>query len=193
MTNPAPRNIVLETPNHIIRSVERGDASESWCKWTADPVAARTLNARPTALTMDQLRTYIDRFDRSTGHLLGIFEKDTGRLVGIRSIYVDFARKEFYDNILIGEPDARGKRARTESTDAVLPYFFEEMGLESSVCSILADNAHMLALVERKGWTRERTETKPRADGSGMIDVMVFRLTRETWRRKMRERAERAT
>lgn len=193
MTKPAPRNIVLETPNHVIRTIERGDASENWCKWTADPAAARTLNMSPRELTMDQLRAYIDRFDRSTSHLLGIFEKETGRLVGIRSIYVNVDAKEFYDNILVGETDARGKRARTESTDAVLPYFFEDMGLKSSVCSILADNAHMLEIVARKGWVHERTETKPRAIGAGVVEVMMFRLTREAWRRHMRERAARAS
>jgi RimJ/RimL family protein N-acetyltransferase len=190
MATPA-RNVALETPSHIIRTVERTDANEDWCKWTADPVAARMLNARPRELTIDQLRAYIDSFDRSTRHLLGIFEKDTGRLIGIRSVYIDFDRKEFYDNILVGETQDRGKRARTESTDAVLPFFFEELGLESSVCSILADNAHMLEIVARKGWVHERTSPKPRADGNGTIDALTFRLTRDVWRQKTRERAPR--
>jgi RimJ/RimL family protein N-acetyltransferase len=193
MTHQAPRNIVLETPNHIVRTMERGDATESWCKWTADPLAARTLNMAPRELTMDQLRGYIDRFDRATSHLLGIFERESGRLVGIRSIYINFAAKEFYDNILVGEADARGKRARSESTDAVLPCFFEQMDMLSSTCTILADNAHMLEIVARKGWVHEGTETKPRAIGPGTVKLMKFRLTRETWRRKMSERLARAS
>lgn len=188
---PPPRLIRLETPNHIIRTVERADANESWTKWTLDPVAARQLNSRPAEMSMEQLHAYIARFNRVTSHLLGIFEKETGRLVGIRSIYVNFATKEFFDNILIGEVDARGKRARTESTDAILPFFFEELGLESSLCTILADNTHMLEIVARKGWVQERSEMKPSAAG-GMIEVRLFRLTRETWRRKMRERAAQA-
>ncbi len=192
MDKPAPRTIVLETPNHVIRTMERGDVCAEWCKWTADPVAARALNAKPVEMTMEQLHAYVERFDRSTSHLLGIFEKETGRLVGIRSIYIDFAHSEFYDNILVGEPDARGKRVRTESTDAVLPYFFEEVGLKSSVCGILADNTHMLEIVARKGWVHEGTEIKPRANGPGAINVMKFRLTRDVWRAKMRDRTARA-
>ncbi len=188
---PQPRLIRLETPSHIIRTVERTDACESWTKWLLDPVAARQLNSRPVEISMEQIHAYIARFNRVNAHLLGIFERETGRLVGIRSIYVNFETKEFLDNILIGEVDARGKRARTESTDAILPYFFEDLGLESSLCTILADNTHMLELVARKGWVQERSEMKASAAG-GMTEVRVFRLTRETWRRKMRERAAQA-
>jgi len=187
---PPPRNIRLETPHHIVRTAERADATERWCKWLLDPVAARRLNARPFEFTMDQLRKYIDGFDRSTSHLLGIFEKDSGLIVGIRSIYVDYRQKEFFDNILIGEVQARGKHARAESTDVILPFFFEELDLESSRCTILTDNAHMLEIVARKGWVHERTDMKPSAAGGHMIEIRHYRLVRDTWRRKMRERAE---
>ena len=190
--NREPLTIHLETPNHIIRTVERTDACESWTKWLLDPVAARQLNSRPAAMSMEQLHAYIARFNRVNSHLLGIFEKETGRLVGIRSIYVNFATKEFFDNLLIGEADARGKRARAESTDAIQPYFFEELGLESALCSILAENTHMLEIVARKGWVQERSEMKPSTAGDRMIEVRLFRFTRETWRRKMRERAAQA-
>jgi len=80
---PPPRIIRLETPNHIIRTVERGDACESWTNWLLDPLTAQRLNARPAKLSMEALHAYIDRFDRSTKHLLGIFEKDSGRLVEV--------------------------------------------------------------------------------------------------------------
>ena len=187
--SPPPRTIRLETPNHIIRTVERDDACESWTNWLLDPLTAQRLNARPVKLGMEELRAYIDRFDRSKSHLLGIFEKDSGRLVGVRSIYIHYPAREFFDNILIGEAADRGKRARTESTDAILPFFFEELGLESSLCTILADNTHMLEIVARKGWVHERTQMKPSATGSGAVEVRQFRLTRDVWRRKMRERA----
>ena len=190
---PPPRIIRLETPHHVVRTAERADATERWCKWLLDPVAARRLNARPFEFTMDQLRKYIDGFDRSTSHLLGIFDKETGLIVGIRSIYVNFHTKEFFDNILIGEVEARGKHARAESTDVILPYFFEELGLESSLCTILADNVPMLELVARKGWVHERTEMKPSAMGGGMLEIRQYRLTRDTWRQKMRERAQRTS
>jgi RimJ/RimL family protein N-acetyltransferase len=187
---PKPRIIRLETPHHIVRTVELTDATERWCKWLLDPEAGRVLNMAPTEMSMDQLRAYIARFDRSTSHLLGIFDKQSGLLVGIRSLYIDYDTKEFLDNILIGEPDERGKFARSESTDAILPYFFEELGLESSRCTILGHNAQMLDIVVRKGWVHERTDAKPSSTGGPPVEVRHYRLTRESWRQKMRERAQ---
>jgi hypothetical protein len=154
----------------------------------ADPTAAHQLNARPTALTIPQLEAYIDRFDGISSHLIGIFEKTAGRLVGIRSIYVDYAKKEFLDNILIGEPDARHKTARSESTDAISPIFFEELGMLASRCAILAENTHMLELVVRKGWVLEGTESKSASTGGPPRTLHHFRLSRDVWRQKRAER-----
>ncbi|MDZ4741258.1 MAG: GNAT family protein [Alphaproteobacteria bacterium] len=185
---PSPRIIRLETPHHIVRTAELSDATQRWCKWLLDPATSRLLNAKPAEMTMENLRTYIARFDRSQSHLLGIFDKQTGLIVGIRSLYVDYVRKEFQDNILIGEPEERGKFARTESTDVIMPYFFEELGMESSRCSVLAYNSRMLEVIARKGWVLERTTMKPSAAGGPPIEVRHYRLTREVWRQKMRER-----
>lgn len=184
MTEPqaAPRRFYAETPNYIVRTIEPADANERWCKWLLDPVAQRQLNAAPVEFTMEQLHAYIARFDGVRAHLTGIFEKPSGRLVGIRSIYVDLAKKEFLFNVLIGEPDDRGKRARTESLEVVFPFFFEELGMLAARCSILADNEQMLALVISRRWTLERTELKTAANGGPPRKLHHFRLTREAWR-----------
>ena len=192
-SQPAPpsRTIRIETPHYIVRTVDASDATERWCKWLLDPATCRQLNMAPTEMSMDRLRAYIARFDRSTSHLLGIFEKESGLIVGIRSIYVDHGAKAFLDNILIGEVEARGKHARAESTDAIQPYFFEALGLESARCTILGHNSHMLEIVARKGWVHEHSDFKPIAGGGQMVEIRHYRLTRETWRRRMRERAAR--
>lgn len=195
MLKPQPATpliIRLETLHHIVRTVERADATERWGKWFLDPTAARHLNLRPFEMSLDRLRGYIDGFDRVTSHLLGVFDKETGMIVAIRSIYVDFARREFLDNILVGEVEARGKYARAESTDAILPYFFEELDLESSRCTVLGENKKMLELVARKGWVHEGSELRPSVVGGAPIEVRRYRLDRDTWRQKMRERAAHA-
>ncbi len=189
---PGPRIIRLETPHHIVRTAELSDATERWCKWLLDPAACRLLNVPPTGMTMENLHTYIARFDRTTSHLLGIFDKQSGLIVGIRSLYVDYARKEFLDNILIGEPEERGKFARAESTDVISHYFFEKLGMESSRCTILGHNSRMLEIVARKGWVLERTSMKASASGGPPIELRHYRLTREVWRQKMRERQQQA-
>ena len=188
--NRQPLAIRLETRNHIIRTVERSDATESWAKWLLNPTAARQLNAKPQAITLDALTAYIDRFDRVNGHLLGMFEKETGRIVGIRSIYVNFATKEFHINVLIGEVDVRGTRARAETADVVYAYFFETLGFEAAVCNVLADNKQGLGMVARLGFVPVRSDLKPSTVDGRLIEIRLFRLTREARRRKLREQAQ---
>ena len=183
---PQPRTIRLETPNYIVRTAEAGDASESWCRWLLDPVAIRQLNARPVAMTMEQLTAYICRFDRVHSHLLGIFEKTTGRIVGIRSIYVDWRSREFSDNALIGEPDARERLALRESTDALQPFFFEDLDLAAARCTILATNTRMVEFILRQRWEQVHAEPYPSNTGGPAVELRHFRLTRERWRERQR-------
>jgi RimJ/RimL family protein N-acetyltransferase len=177
----APRTIRLETANYLLRTLEPADAAESWRDWLADPDTARQLNAQPARLTLEALRNYIASFNRATAHLLGVFEKDGGRLIGIRAIYINEPRREFLVNVLIGERDARNKGARSETRAAIYRYFFDEMDLETARCTVLATNAPILRVMARGGWIHERTEQRPSPE-QGTIELLHFRLPREVWR-----------
>lgn len=178
----APRTVRVETANYVIRSVEKADAGESWRHWLLDANAQRMLNAKPRRLTLPEVRAFIASFDRVKAHLLGIFEKDTGRIVGIRAVYINHMLKEYLVNVLIGEADARGKGARHETRFAMHNFMFEELGMEAARCSILEDNAEMIRTVEKNGWVLQHTGDKPKASGEGAVRLREYRLTRATWR-----------
>lgn len=179
---PSPVTISLETPHYLLRTLEPGDATPAWQEWMTDDVAVRNLNARPATVALDQIRDYIEKHDRTTSHILGMFEKETGRLVGVRVIYVDPAHKEFLVNVLVGEAQARGKGARSETADVIYRYFFEELGLESARCHVLASNEEIIGVMHRRGWSREHVDRVPAASGAGSVERQHFRLTRDAWR-----------
>jgi len=184
MTTPlAPRTITLETPHYIVRTLKHGDATEAWRDWLADPETARNLNTRPERLSAEAVRAYVAGFNRATSHILGIFEKKTGRLIGIRAVYVDPKRSEFLVNVLVGETDARGKGARAESREAVYRYFFEEMNLETARATIVGTNTSVLAGMSKRGWVETRVETRQSATGDGTVNLHHFRLPRDVWQK----------
>jgi RimJ/RimL family protein N-acetyltransferase len=186
-----PRTIRAETANYIIRSVEPDDVTEGWTEWMLDGRAQRMLNAMPRRITQNEIRTYIAGFNRKTSHLLGIFEKATGTIIGMRAVYIDPVNKEYEVNMLIGEPEARGKGARKETRFAMHNFMFEELGLESARCTVVADNAEMIGVLAANGWRHENTSTKPRADGQGLVEIRHYRLTREAWQTTQAARAKR--
>lgn len=179
----APRAIALETPNYIIRTLEIGDASETWRDWLADPETARMLNAQPAQMNVETVRNYIASFDRVRAHLLGIFEKTTGRLIGIRVVYVNRQRSEFLVNVLIGDRGARRKGARAQSRTAVYRYFFEDLDLDTARATVVAENAVVLAGMSKRGWIADGADLKTEATGHGNVEVRKFHLPRDVWRR----------
>lgn len=178
-----PHSIALETPDFVIRTLETGDASEAWRDWLADPETAHMLNAKPEVLSVDAVRKYIASFDRMRAHLLGIFEKRTGRLVGIRAVYVDPKQSAFLVNVLVGDKNARGKGARRQSRAAVYRYFFEVMNLATAHATVVAHNAIVLAGMAKRGWIEDGVEHRVNASGPGHVEIHKFRLPRDVWQR----------
>jgi len=179
---PAPRTLRAESAHYLIRTLEPADATQGWCDWLMDPGAQINLNAKPTRTTIEEVRAYIASFDRRTSHIVGIFEKQSGQLVGIRAAYVDPKRRECLLNTLIGEVGARSKGAQRESRYAMHNFVFEDLDMESARASVVADNAYMLRVLAETGWVHEHTSSKPRANGEGFVALHHFRLSREVWR-----------
>jgi len=183
MTDPAtPRTIALETRDYIVRTLEKGDASEMWRDWLADAETARMLNAKPVQMDLETVRNYVASFDRVRAHLLGIFEKMTGRLVGIRAVYVDHKRREFLVNVLVGDKAARNKGARAQSRAAVYRYFFDDLDLEIARATVVAENKAVLAGMSKRGWIDDGLELRAKATGHGDVEIHRFRLPRDVWR-----------
>lgn len=185
MEQPAPRVIRLETPGYIVRTLEPSDAAADWGEWLTDPQTVHNLNARPMRLDEDERRAYIETFDRTTAHALGIFDKVSNRLVGIRAVYVDPTHKEFLVNVLIGDPLARNKGARTQSRAAVYRYFFEDLDLHTARSSVLSVNADVIAGMAKRGWILEHTSRKPSSTGAAnFVEIKHYRLPRDVWQAK---------
>lgn len=179
---PHVNPIRLDTPDYIVRTIDLTDDLGDWAEWLTDTDTARSLNARADRLSKDALEAYIASFDGETSYLFGIFEKQTGRLVGVRAIYIDALQKAFYVNVLIGERDARDKGARTQSRHVVYQYFFETRGLEVAYANVVATNEAVLAGMAKRGWLLERTSRKADANGAGAVELHHFRLPRDRWR-----------
>jgi len=177
-----PRTMSAETAHFTLRTLEVGDATDSVCNWLMDARSQANLNALPRRFSIDELRAYVASFDRVTSHIVGIFEKEGGRLVGIRAAYIDRERSEAILNILIGEADARSKGAQHESRYAMHNFVFEDLDIQSLCSTVVATNTYMLDLLARTGWVCERKSAKQRASGDGTVELHHFRLTREAWR-----------
>jgi RimJ/RimL family protein N-acetyltransferase len=184
-----PAKIWLETPHYLLRTIELADASGAWAQWLGHSDTARMLNAPPRETSVAAIRDYIASFDGHNRHLLGIFQKDGGALVGIRALTIDWQQREFLVNVLVGEVAARGHGARAETQGVLYRHFFDVLGMQAARCTVLAHNAPILRVMDKGGWDLVGTTFKAAVDGGAPLEVRSYRLTRETWARKAGETA----
>lgn len=186
-----PSGIHLETPHFILRTVEPGDVSLRWAAWLADPMKTRTLNAKPMTLSVEDIRKYLAGFDRRSGHILGIFERSSGTMIGFWEVYVDWKYREFLINVLIGERGRVSLEAREETQWALHAYFFETLGLDAMRCSVVATNSLLVRVLLEHGVVHEHTSRKASAHGQESVEIKHFRLTKEGWPKAKALRDER--
>ncbi len=183
-TPAAVRTMSAETAHFKLRTLHVADADESWCEWMMDARAQANLNAAPRRFSIHELRAYIASFDRINSHIVGIFEKQSGQIVGIRNAYVDYVRSQAVLNTLVGDVNARNKGAQHESRYAMHNFVFEDLGIQTLRAAVVSTNKYMLRLLVSTGWEFDRKSLKPQAGGNGTIELHQFHLTREAWRSK---------
>lgn len=177
-----PINIMIDTPNYIVRTLEESDDMGDWCGWLDEPNTARMLNAVRKKLAPDDFKRYVQAFDRINHHLLGIFRREGNKLVGMWSIYIDWPHEEFLVNVVIGDVPERKTHVRHETAWRINRYFFEELDLKFQRANTLATNIPAIRSLEEKLWTLSARRTTPSADGQGPLELLHYTRSREVWK-----------
>jgi RimJ/RimL family protein N-acetyltransferase len=178
------KKVRIHSDKYLIRTIEAEDASDRWASWMSDPEVRYMLNLGARSWKKADVLDYIKTFDQQRTLLLGIFDKQSGMHIGIFTVDINYVLGHFLLNLLIGEADYRNKHVTTSFAEPFLTYFFETLGLNAAMASVLARNAPMVHWLLKNGWQLEQTlkqNAQSKADGT-MLDVCLFSLPRETWR-----------
>ena len=180
----AKKKVRIHSEKYLIRTIEMDDASDRWANWMSDPEAMYMLNMPARGWNKNDVINYIKTFDQRSSLLLGIFEKQGGTHIGIFTVDINYVQSQFLVNLLIGEPEYRNKNVTSSLTMPFREYFFETLGLNLSMASVLARNTPIIHYLLKNGWKLDQTlkhGAKSNADGT-MLDVCLFSLSREAWR-----------
>ena len=183
------RKVRIDSEKYLIRTIEPDDASDRWASWMSDPEVTHMLNLRARTWKKADVLDYIKTFDQLSSLLLGIFEKQSGTHIGVFTVDINQVRSQFLVNLLIGEPEYRNKHVTSSIAMPFREYFFETLGLNMAVASVLAHNAPMIHYLKKNGWKLDRTVKhgkKSNADGA-MLDVCLFSLPLDAWRQWKKE------
>jgi hypothetical protein len=171
----------LDSENFTLRSLVPEDAVRDWGDWLADPATAAAVNAVPRSLSVEERRQYIAAMDNKTAYILGIFEKTSGDMIGIWTIYVDPGSQEYLLNVLVGPGDGRNQGALTETREPIYRYFFNEGGMEAARLNVMASNTYVLGRLKKQPWTIEHRSQTTLAGTNDPVEVCHLRMTKQAW------------
>jgi RimJ/RimL family protein N-acetyltransferase len=179
-----PQDVRIHSENYLVRTIGVEDASDRWASWMSDPEAVHVLNMPARSWQKADIVNYIKTFDQRSCLLLGIFEKSSGSHIGLLTVDINVVTGQFLINMLIGEPEYRHKGVTWSITVPFRDYFFETLGLNTALASVLAHNTAVIQYLRKTGWRLDQTlerGAQSNADGE-MLDLCLFSQSREAWR-----------
>lgn len=116
-------------------------------------------------------RRWFGRYAQTPNDVMFIIELDA-RPVGAVALYaIDRAmRRAEYGRLMIGEPDARGKRVADRASHLLCRWGFDELGLELIDLWVRDDNEPAIHLYRRMGFA----ETPPSAARPGFLYMQLL-------------------
>jgi RimJ/RimL family protein N-acetyltransferase len=182
--------IEFATDRFVFRALTEADVSSRWASWLQDPQALLMLNAKPKSFTLEELRAYVREFDGRQRWLVGFFDRQTGEHFGIGTGEAIEDGRKFIPSILIGEPQYRNLGVLTEILESMGDHYFETLGFEAAVATVLAYNQIVIAFLQSRGFKLMRTLPghKKSASGGPDIDLLIFEFSQADWRAYRRER-----
>ena len=134
---------MIETERLVIRPLEGEDREELLAIWQ-DPA-----NDRVTTTDEARIRWWLE-------HVWGVWERETGELVGDCSLHFDETYQDW--ELSYGfRRDRWGKGYASEAAAAQVRHGFESMGLERIVADVDPGNRASARVLEKCGFVRERT------------------------------------
>ncbi|HSE76617.1 MAG TPA: GNAT family N-acetyltransferase [Alphaproteobacteria bacterium] len=174
--------LAIATPRYVLRSLRASDVDETFVGWAADPEVMVTLNLPPRQITREDLVKYVERFDNRARFGLGVFDKDSKKLIGFYAVYCDMRNGLAQTNVCIGDRDYWGKKVVLETRGALIDFLFGVLKVNKIWGTPLARNFPSLFNYKAQGFTCEGVLRQHRRSFSGgWLDQYMFGLLRSEW------------
>jgi len=175
--------LITQTERFIIRSLTPKDAGPVYTSWWNDPEIQKGFNFKPRGWNQQQAAQHIAKFDNNKKFHLGIFDKQTRKIIGFFAIFPNYVSKVALTNICLGDKSWWGKGVTTEVRAHVLPFIFNVLGMEKVQGEVHGRNLPSIYNYKAMGFTPEAVVREHLISnvGEGRIDAYHFGLLKEEW------------
>ena len=181
----------IQTERFVMRSLFPQDANEEYLRWWNDAEIQKGFNNQPRNWTVQQAAKHIASFNNQTKFHLGVFPKDTGKLIGFYTLIFDPRQKFASANICLGDKAYWGKKVSTELCRPVMEFSFNILGAEKCGGTVKGFNLASSAIFLGLGFKKEGQLRKHVIGPDGKrTDVFHYGLLKEDWLAQKKARGE---
>lgn len=172
--------IEIETERLILRRFTVEDAPKMFANWASDPEMTKYMTWQPyeeVGAVADYLRGLVSDYDKDTSYHWCMTLKENDEPIGaISAVHVD----ELVQSVEIGYGIGRCFRHRgytSEAMQAVMDFFFGQVGVNRVEARHDARNPHSGAVMKKCGMLYEGTKVEGGWNNSGICDSVLYGLT----------------
>ena len=153
-----PRNIVqldLRCGGYRVRLMSPRLVSDDWARWLADPRITLPRGFKPRIVSREQLGQYVTRMHANQRAVIGIFDAESDRHLGVLELIVD--RKHLIAMVELMVDTERESLARVagEVLPFLLPRVSRKFGLEKYIVQVPDTNKEAIAFFSASDWILE--------------------------------------
>ena len=181
----------IETERLILRAFRLSDADAAFRNWTSDEKVTEFLRwpaHRDVSVTENIIREWTERSTEPDFYQWAIVLKELGEPVGTISVV---GMDQDLDIVHIGY--CIGSRwwhrgITSEAFSAVIPFLFEEAGVNRIESQHDPDNPHSGDVMKKCGLKYEGTLRQADHSNRGIVDAAVYSILRSEWEQKREDR-----
>jgi len=130
----------LETERFRLKSLLAKDVTENVASWLQDPDVVDGFNMPDQERTIEGFRRGVAGYRNVERFCLGIFDKETGAIIGLYFVHTVPNNRSGSTDVIIGDHAWWGKRVVVETRSAILDFLFDVMGVDKVNGHPFADN-----------------------------------------------------
>lgn len=174
--------LTLKSENYVMRSLEPELIPQDIDQWFADPKIMAYVNL-PMNMSRQKFISYIGEFNNRSRFILGIWDRESSKLVGFYRVYINAAELCAVTSVVIGDLEYWGRGAVIETRTRLLDFLFFGFNLHKITAKVKARNFAAIFNYKKLGFVKEGVRRQHIRDGKGgWMDVVAFGLLRDEWR-----------
>jgi ribosomal-protein-alanine N-acetyltransferase len=153
--NLLPADAMLSGATTELRRFNESCITADYLNWLNDPEVLRFSNQRFRQHARENCLSYLATFNETSNYFLAIYERESGRMIGTMTAYVNENHGTADMGILVGDRAVWGRGMGCDAWCTLLTFLLNVRGLRKVTGGTLACNLGMIKVMERSGMRLE--------------------------------------